>query len=475
MALAGAVRVSRPQGSAVAVARCLQALRTLVRLQPLRRFKLMLTEEETQKCLALLRKARELDPQSEAFLALEQEAAFLRKAAKKKRRGARHQAASALDRSLKRSTALAHERLGVPEQCPKEQPLNRQVRCYCCGKHYRELHGHFHCLCSQCGDDALVRRKAGADLRGRVALVTGGRIKVGFHIALRLLEFGAEVHVTSRFPKDTARRYAEQIGFKEWGARLHIHALDFRDLPALVGWIHGAGRAARFDIVINNAAQTIWHPPEYYRQLWAREEELALPLADAIVAPSHPAGEASNDLALNELVSGLTRFGDPIDLRRENSWVQELGEIAPVELLESQVVNNMAPFLICNGLLESMATSRFEDRYIVNVAAAEGQFERKNKPARHPHTNMAKAALNMLTRTSAERCAEKHVYMVSVDPGWVSHEVPHDRAVAATARGFHTPLEMADAAARLLHPILSGLNGEPIYGKLLKDFRVVPW
>lgn len=53
-----------------------------------------------------------------------------------------------------------------------------------------------------------------------------------------------------------------------------------------------------------------------------------------------------------------------------------------------------------------MLQSPAEDRYIVNVSAMEGQFYRKNKSSKHPHTNMAKAALNMMTRTCANEFAK---------------------------------------------------------------------
>jgi NAD(P)-dependent dehydrogenase (short-subunit alcohol dehydrogenase family) len=183
----------------------------------------------------------------------------------------------------------------------------------------------------------------------------------------------------------------------------------------------------------------------------------------------HPASEQSLELFP---LGKSDAFGNPIDLRRENSWVQHLGDINSIEMVELQVVNNIAPFVLCNEFLVNMECSQFEHRFIINVTAVEGQFDR-TKSTRHPHTNMAKAALNMLTRTSAEDCEQRGIHMVAVDPGWMSHEGPH--VDESMQRLMQTPLEARDSAARIYDPILPGIAGEPRSGVLFKDFREVPW
>jgi Dehydrogenases with different specificities (related to short-chain alcohol dehydrogenases) len=90
-----------------------------------------------------------------------------------------------------------------------------------------------------------------------------------------------------------------------------------------------------------------------------------------------------------------------VDLRERNSWRLLLAEVSSVELLETQLVNAVAPFVLNARLKPLMLRTANRDKHIVNVSAVEGQFYRKFKTTRHPHTNMAKAALNMMTRTSA--------------------------------------------------------------------------
>jgi len=408
-------------------------------------------DDQLAKAIALLEASRALDPASSAFLALERAAAHLYKSTKKKRRLARSQQTNARDAALRATTGLAQKRLGRdPEQAP-ERPgtMRRERACYACKRPYVELHGYFPSLCRSCGDRSLSMRATPLDLTGRRALLTGGRIKVGYATAVRMLRAGAEVHVTTRFPRDAARRYAEEPDASSWGARLHVHGLDFRDLRRLLDALDAFRRGPTFDIVVNNAAQTVWRPPAYYEALYAREER----------------SEAAPHALVPLLAGSLAR----LDLTRDDSWVQSLGQIAPVEMVEVHMVNAIAPFLVCNVLRENLERSSFADRYVVNVSAVEGQFGRDDKPVRHPHTNMAKAALNMLTRTSAADLVTRGIHMVSVDPGWMSSEGKH------VAPDVQPALEVEDCAARVLHPIAVGLAGAPLHGVLLKDFVKVPW
>jgi NAD(P)-dependent dehydrogenase (short-subunit alcohol dehydrogenase family) len=158
-----------------------------------------------------------------------------------------------------------------------------------------------------------------------------------------------------------------------------------------------------------------------------------------------------------------------------NSWSAGLGELDPVEVLEVHLVNAVAPALLADRLLPLMTASPFARRYIVNVTAVEGRFEVRNKTAGHPHTNMAKAALNMLTRTSAEALARRGIYLSSVDTGWITDEKPMPSRLRHAESGFRTPLDIVDGAARIYHPIVSGESGEPLFGVFLKDYRAVAW
>jgi NAD(P)-dependent dehydrogenase (short-subunit alcohol dehydrogenase family) len=164
------------------------------------------------------------------------------------------------------------------------------------------------------------------------------------------------------------------------------------------------------------------------------------------------------------------------DLQRTNSWTQTVSEVDPLELLEVQLCNSTAPFLLVSRLRPSLAASPARRSYVVNVSAMEGQFSRRYKGAGHPHTNMAKAALNMLTRTSAAEMLETDgILMTAVDTGWITDERPHDEKLRIAAEGWHAPLDLVDGAARVYDPIVRGEAGEDLHGVFLKNFAPHPW
>ncbi|WP_445525448.1 SDR family NAD(P)-dependent oxidoreductase [Streptomyces cyslabdanicus] len=469
--------------------------------------------ERLAVCLDVLRELDEIEVDHPDAVAVRRATSHIYRTVKQRRRQERRAAKTANDKAVTEATAtgsaqrIDDETEGIlPSSATGAGQiagiLQRPRSCYVCKTRYVEVDYFYHQLCPRCADENRARRNARADLTGKRALLTGGRAKIGMYIALRLLRDGAHTTITTRFPSDAIRRFKAQPDSADWIHRLKIVGIDLRDPAQVVALADSVAAEGPLDILINNAAQTVRRSPQAYSELVAAESGPLpageLPAAEVIgtfgsgaVAELPVAGGGAltaqdvTDLALVSGSASLERIaaGTAIDagglvpdLHDTNSWVQAVEDVTPVELLEVQLCNSTAPFILISRLRPAMAAAAARRTYIVNVSAMEGVFNRGYKGAGHPHTNMAKAALNMLTRTSAEEMFEKdRILMTAVDTGWITDERPHPDKVRLAEAGFHAPLDLVDGAARVYDPIVRGEAGEDLYGVFLKDYAPGKW
>ncbi|MFD1339935.1 SDR family NAD(P)-dependent oxidoreductase [Microbacterium lemovicicum] len=461
----------------------------------------------------------DLDAEHPDYIALRRATGKMYKDVKRLGRLAKRARIAAADRAVVAATAtgapdrIDDETRGIPlaarQATPTAGELIKARGCYICKKPYTVVDAFYHQLCPDCATLSHEKRDARTDLTGRRALLTGGRAKIGMYIALRLLRDGAHTTITTRFPRDAVRRFTALPDAGEWIHRLKVVGIDLRDPAQVIALADAVAADGPLDILINNAAQTVRRSAGAYKPLVDAElaplpsgplpklltfghTNDAHPLALAQSVSSHPilasAARTADQLTAEAMAAGSSSLerlaaGTAIDAggllpdeHHVNSWTQSVDEVEPLEMLEVQLANMTAPFLLVSRLRSSLASSSARRTYIVNVSAMEGVFGRGYKGPGHPHTNMAKAGLNMLTRTSAREMFESdRILMTAVDTGWITDERPHHTKVRLAEEGFHAPLDLVDGAARVYDPIVRGESGEDLFGVFLKDYAPGSW
>ena len=444
-------------------------------------------------------------------------------------RRAKRQSSQAHDRSIIERAGLRLQRRSkvyAPLWLERPKPdaehaaadFHQQRNCYVCKQSFAKMHRYYDSMCEDCGEFNYAKRGQTANLDGHHALITGARVKIGFQASLKLLRAGAHVIVTTRFPVDAIERYSREPDFGAFRERLEIHGLDLRHTPSVELFTQFLlERLPRLDYLLNNACQTVRRPAGFFEHLLVRESAPLAALPDAWRGPLASHGqlrrriEGSQKIGHGTLVAAGSLHGEgllhsaalsqrryldedyqggealfpagrydedlqQVDLREVNSWRLRMHEVKTPELLEVQLVNAIAPYVLNARLKPLMLRTLGAHKHVVNVSAVEGQFYRSTKTDKHPHTNMAKAALNMMTRTSAPDFVKDGIHMNAVDTGWVTDEDPAGHAARKAKLGFAPPLDIIDGAARIVDPIFSGvLSGEHVWGQFLKDYKPAPW
>ena len=436
------------------------------------------------------------------------------------------------DRAARASTGIREARsaavfvaptLALPAPDAPVRELSKPQGCYVCKQPFTRLHHFYDNMCPDCATFNYAKRFQTADMTGRTAYITGARLKIGYQAALKMLRAGAKVIVSTRFPHDGAARFAAEADFKEWGHRVRVHGLDLRHSPSVEIFArYLCSTESRLDALINNAAQTVRRPVGFYEHLLPKE---ALPwsglsnaeksllaghyeIRSAIErqAPDHDADQRALTswegssvgvgirssaqlsqvrMTYDDRTSGREIFPEgrldadlqQVDLRTMNTWRMTMADVPTAELLEVNLINAVAPFVLASKLKPLMLRAGTREVHVVNVTAMEGIFSRGTKTDKHPHTNMAKAALNMMTLTSAPDYAKDGLWMNAVDTGWVTDEDPLVHSLRKQAvHDFQPPLDVVDGAARILDPLFMGLNtGTHASGKFFKDYKPAAW
>lgn len=446
------------------------------------------SEQEWQACLKVLNSLKDNPFENPDNLQFKTLITSIYKQAKKQNKQELHTGKKAADAALLNSTTIVTNAREITTQFAHTESENTQIQqlqkprtCYSCGEVFTQLHFFYHMLCPACAAINYGWRTQQHNFANYNVIITGGRVKIGYAAVLKFLRSNANVILTTRFPALALQQLQAEDDYEQWAGRLTVYGLDLRNLKAVEEFIvYCNNNLGSVDILINNAAQTIKYPADYYKPLLAKENSFLLKNGTANLLPNKtPLLYQQDSLLLPGLADAemtVNRFGQPVDSRDKNSWNSTLAEIELEELLEVNLINHISPYRLISGLKNLVLKSPYPERFVINVTSSEGQFNYAGKTIFHPHTNMTKAALNMLTRTSAHEFIKDSIFMTAVDVGWISTGANETKRAQQFASLKIPPLDPLDGATRIMQPIVDVLNGDKtLFGVLLKNYKVVDW
>ncbi len=481
--------------------------------------------------LRVLAELHTIDNEHPDFVAVRHATAAMFKAVKRVRRKEIRDAIAEADKAVVARTAT-----GAPDRIDDETRGNdlatsvvdapiagellKPRNCYICKQPYTLVDAFYHQLCPDCARFSHGKRTARTDLTGKRALLTGGRAKIGMHIALRLLRDGAHTTITTRFPRDAVRRFSALPDAGDWLHRLRVVGIDLRDPAQVIGLADSVAAQGPLDILINNAAQTVRRSPGAYSLLADAELQ---PLPDGplpemetfghTVDPHPQALQASVDSHPLLSVAALgarsqsrgtgAHRGRPRTARDGTGLVlageargrhgdrrgrtragreprQQLGAVRGsgrsagdargAARQHDRAVPAHQPAAGVDGrvaVAPEVRRERLRDGGTV-LPALQG-----SRPPAHEHGEGRAEHADPYER--GEMLETDGILMTAVDTGWITDERPHYTKVRLAEEGFHAPLDLVDGAARVYDPIVRGEAGEDIHGVFLKDYEPSPW